>query len=156
MGVGMTVEVMSRGVLHSIFIPSILKGGYNTCNNEDEGLTQYSSSLYMKGVMAQPWEVRCPVWPWTWTVARPIPSWLMEPGMMWEEVAWWSEGMSSSGVKEDNRRGWWGMTSQWRSLYPFPVRNIAGPECTDHLVSSGSSPTPSLWPTTPPSNQPMA
>ena len=34
-----------------------------------------------------------------------------------------------------------GTTSQWCSLYPFPVRTIAGPECTDHLVSSGSSPT---------------
>ena len=34
-----------------------------------------------------------------------------------------------------------GTTSQWCSLYPFPVRTIAGPERTDHLVSSGSSPT---------------
>ena len=34
-----------------------------------------------------------------------------------------------------------GMTSQWCSLYPFPVRTIAEPERTDHLVSSGSSPT---------------
>ena len=35
-----------------------------------------------------------------------------------------------------------GTTDQWCSLYPFPVRTIAGPERTDHLVSSGSSPTP--------------
>ena len=35
-----------------------------------------------------------------------------------------------------------GMTNQWCSLYPFPVRIIAGPERMDHLVSSGSSPTP--------------
>ena len=34
-----------------------------------------------------------------------------------------------------------GMTSQWCSLYPFPVRTIARPERTDHLVSSGSDPT---------------
>ena len=34
-----------------------------------------------------------------------------------------------------------GTTSQWCSLYPFPVRTIAKPEHTDHLVSSGSSST---------------
>ena len=34
-----------------------------------------------------------------------------------------------------------GTTSQWCSLYPIPVRTIAGPERTDHLVSSGSSPS---------------
>ena len=34
-----------------------------------------------------------------------------------------------------------GTTNQWCSLYSFPVRIIAGPERTDHLVSSGSSPT---------------
>ena len=27
-----------------------------------------------------------------------------------------------------------GITSQWRPLYPFPVRIIAGPERTDHLT----------------------
>ena len=27
-----------------------------------------------------------------------------------------------------------GTTSQWCSLYPFPVRTIAGPERTDHLT----------------------
>ena len=27
-----------------------------------------------------------------------------------------------------------GTTSQWYSLYPFPVRTIAEPECTDHLT----------------------
>ena len=34
-----------------------------------------------------------------------------------------------------------GTTNQWCPLYPFPVRTIAGPKRTDHLVSSGSSPT---------------
>ena len=27
-----------------------------------------------------------------------------------------------------------GTTSQWCSLYPFPVRTVAGPERTDHLI----------------------
>ena len=27
-----------------------------------------------------------------------------------------------------------GTTNQWCSLYPFPVRTIAGPKCIDHLT----------------------
>ena len=61
------------------------------CNNDDKGLTQYSSSLYMNGVMEQFWGEQRPIWVWTRMAARPIPSWLTEPGMMREEVARRSE-----------------------------------------------------------------
>ena len=39
--------------------------------------------------------------------------------VMWEEITKVVDGET---------------TSQWCSLYPFPVRTIAGPECMDHLT----------------------
>ena len=54
MGVGATVEVMSQRVFDSILVMGILQESQNMCNNKDRELTQYSSSLYMKGVMALP------------------------------------------------------------------------------------------------------
>ena len=55
MSVGLTIEVMSRRVFNSVLVASILKGNVNnTCNNKHKGLTRYSSSLYINGVMAHP------------------------------------------------------------------------------------------------------
>ena len=55
MGTGLTEEVMSGGVLHSILVTSILgEKDQNTCNNDQRRLTRYPSSLNIKGVMAQP------------------------------------------------------------------------------------------------------
>ena len=52
MSIRATVEVMSQRVFDSVLVMSILWDGQNTWNVEHQGLTQYSSSLYMKGVMA--------------------------------------------------------------------------------------------------------
>ena len=54
MSVGLTIEVMSRRVFNSILVAGILQGYQNMCNDKDRKLTQYSSSLYMNGVMAWP------------------------------------------------------------------------------------------------------
>ena len=53
-GVGPMIELVSRGVLHSILIMSILEDVRTHGMTKGKGLIQYSSSLYMKGVMAQP------------------------------------------------------------------------------------------------------
>ena len=46
-------EIMSGGVFHSILVTGILnRKDQNMCNDDDKGLTRYSSSLYMNGVMA--------------------------------------------------------------------------------------------------------
>ena len=52
MGVGPTIEIVSRGVLHSILIMSILGDIRTGGITKVRELTQYSSLLYMKGVMA--------------------------------------------------------------------------------------------------------
>ena len=57
MSVGMAVEIMSGGVLRPVLITSILGRCQDTCKDEDKGLTQYSSLLNMKGMIAQPWLV---------------------------------------------------------------------------------------------------
>ena len=118
--------------------PSDTREHQNTWNNKGKGLTLYSSSLYMKGVMAQPWLVQDLVCPQMQMAAWLMPRWLVVLGMVQKEEGirgklWWVG---------DNWGGWWGMTSQWCSLYPFLVRTIAGSEHTDHLVNSRSSPTP--------------
>ena len=52
-GVGTAVELVGRRVFNPVFIMSILGTCQNTCNDGDRRLTRYSSSLNMKGVMAQ-------------------------------------------------------------------------------------------------------
>ena len=52
--VGAMVKLVRRRVLNPILIVSVLRVHQNTWNDEDKKLTQYSSSLNMKGVMAQP------------------------------------------------------------------------------------------------------
>ena len=54
MSIGVTVELMSGGVFYPILVMSILGRHQDMYNNWDKTLTQYSSSLNMKGVMAQP------------------------------------------------------------------------------------------------------
>ena len=54
MCVGTSIELMSRRILDPVLVTSILGGRQDTCSNEDQSLTRYSSSLNMKGVMAQP------------------------------------------------------------------------------------------------------
>ena len=58
MSIGTTIEVVSQRVFNSILVVGILHKGQNACNNKDKKLTRYSSSLYMKGVMALPVLVR--------------------------------------------------------------------------------------------------
>ena len=50
------------------------------------------------------------------------------------EIVQKEEGIEWKWQSGSNWNGWWGTTSQWCSLYPFPVRIIAGPERTDHLT----------------------
>ena len=60
MGVRVTIEVMSQRVFDSVFVTSILWNNQNIWNNGHTTLTWYSSSLYIKGVMAQLVLVRLP------------------------------------------------------------------------------------------------
>ena len=53
-GVQTMIEIMSRGILNSVLITGILWNGQNMWNIDYKGLTRYSSSLNMKGVMALP------------------------------------------------------------------------------------------------------
>ena len=85
MDIGVAIELMSQGILGPIFITSILGRCQNMWNNEGKGLTQYSSSLNMKGVMAQPWLVWTPACPQTQTAAQPMPRWSVVPGMVQKE-----------------------------------------------------------------------
>ena len=85
MRVGTTVELMSRGILNPIFVTSILEEHQNMWNNEGMGLTQYSSSLNMKGVMAQPWLVQDLACPQTQMAAWPMLSWLVVLGIVQKE-----------------------------------------------------------------------
>ena len=85
MSIGVTVEFVSQRVFDSVLITSVLARRYNMWNNEDKGLTRYSSSLYIKGVMALLALVWLPAWPRTQTAAWPMPCWLMVPGMVQEE-----------------------------------------------------------------------
>ena len=130
MGVGPTVEIGSWRVLHTIFVTSIL------------GNIQYT-------------------WPWTGTKRTYTVLLFIEHegcdgptgvGMITGLASNSNHGTADTelvlGVGDgtrrrrhwvvvmwgDNRSGWWGTTSQWCSLYPFPVRTIAGPERMDHLT----------------------
>ena len=79
MGIGTTIEVVSRRVFDSVLVASILQKCQNMCNGKDKRLTRYSSSLNIKGVMARPALVRLLAWPQIRTAVRPIPRWLTVP-----------------------------------------------------------------------------
>ena len=85
MRVGVTIELVRRRVLNPVFITSVLGAGQNTWNNESKGLTRYSSSLNINGVMACLWLVWDPVCPQTQTAVQPMPRWLVVLGMVWKE-----------------------------------------------------------------------
>ena len=85
MGVRLIVELMSGRVFHPVLITNVLGRCQNTWNSEGKGLTQYSSSSYMKGVMAQPWLVQDPVCPQTRTAARPMLRRLVVLGIVQKE-----------------------------------------------------------------------
>ena len=61
-GVGPMIEIVSRRVFYPILITSILERlSIHMEQQRCKKLTWYSSSLYIKGVMAQPWLVQWPV-----------------------------------------------------------------------------------------------
>ena len=56
--IGMTVEIMGGGILHTILVTSILESYQDAWNVDTKRLTWYSSWLNMKRVIACPWLVQ--------------------------------------------------------------------------------------------------
>ena len=140
MSVGSAVEVASRRVFAAFLITCILGSGQDTCNNELKRTYSISFFVEHKGSNGPP------------SIGAVSGLTADTNGGAAPAVLILGSGDSASGHRHGRISGGsrdeeitevvdGGTTSQWCSLYPFPVRTIAGPERTDHLVSSGSSST---------------
>ena len=139
--IGTAVEIVRRRIFTTLLVTCILRSSQHTCN---EGLKRtYAITFFVEHEGGNGPSSICSV-PGlaTNTDSGSAPAVLVlgsgdgASGHQHDRVSGGSMGVEITEVVDG------GTTSQWCSLYPFPVRTIAGPERTDHLVSSGSSPTP--------------
>ena len=139
-GVGATVEIHRRRILPTLLVTSVLRNIQYTCYDNFE--RTYAVTLLVEHKRSYG-----PTGVGTSTGLTMNADGSTAPAVLVLSPrngtsGHWHDRVSGSGVEvEITRMVDEGTTSQWCSLYPFPVRTIARPERTDHLVSSGSSPT---------------
>ena len=139
--VGATVEVHRRRILPTLLITSVLRNIQYTYNNESRGTYAITLLVIHKGGNSVA-GIGMGAGLATNTDSGAAPAVLILGAGDGTSGHWHIERSGSSdGRREITEVVDGGMTSQWCSLYPLPVRTITGPKRTDHLVNSGSSPT---------------